>query len=287
MPFVDSSEPFVNTQQTAGSGRTATVLSGPGPLSHPRVRTFSRRDSLDGRERSQAAVRALYRGGSWRGPRLFVAALPPASLWANGIDSPTAGTRPLRTRAISDEPAERSLGWLSTSRGRVAAPKENRVRHRQDDEQSCGFIRRARSQFEHPLGRGFAAGPGRTICLAGRAPHGWRNGQVGRSLYRCSPRASASPEADTGVDIRTRPLPDLGGGREVARVGRPVGQRGRLEQPRIEPTHDLPRRHRRQVRGPLMLSLRSQRLAEREQHKHAHQQRRRQPQQQQRRLARL
>ena len=95
-------------------------------------------------------------------------------------------------------------------------------------------------------------------AVAGRAPPGRRPGQ--------------------------RHKPGL---RQMPRVGRPVPQHRRFEQPRVVVAHHLRRRHRRQIRRPLMTALGPQRLPKREQHQQPTQQRRHQPQQQKRRLTTL
>ena len=75
--------------------------------------------------------------------------------------------------------------------------------------------------------------------------------------------------------------------RQMPRVRRTIEQHRRLEQPPVVIAHHLRRRHRRQIRRPLMAPLGPQRLPEGKQHQQATQQRRHQPQQQQRRLAPL
>jgi hypothetical protein len=118
------------------------------------------------------------------------------------------------------------------------------------------------SAHRHPHPRGAETGtweahpdPVRRHPVAARAPPGRRPGQRQKSRLRQMPR-----------------------------IGRPVQQHRWLEQPRIVIAHHLRRRHRRQIRRPLMTPLRPQRLPKRKQHQQPRQQRRHQPQQQQRRL---
>lgn len=72
--------------------------------------------------------------------------------------------------------------------------------------------------------------------------------------------------------------------RQMPRIRQPVRQHGRLEQPRIQLAHHLPRRDRRQIRRALMPALRPQCLPEREQHNRQPEQKRDHTQHQQRNL---